>query len=208
MPSRPVVLFDLGEVLVHLRFSRGMARLLALAGGDPAAAADHTAIFMDPFVLAWNAGQWAPAAFLAELCQRLGPRPVPMHAAAEAWCDVFDPYPEMEALAAEVVDAGHPTWLLSNTDPLHFSRLASAIPLLSRFTGLHLSYEVGAAKPSPAFFTRFLERSGHAAGDCLFLDDRPEFVAVAQGLGIAAAVHSGDVAATRRWLQARGVRLG
>lgn len=207
MTRPPAVLFDLGEVLVHLRFSRGVARLLELSGADPARAPSYTSIFMDPFVLEWNAGQWAPAAFLAELCQRLGPKPVPMHAAAEAWCDVFDPYPEMEQLAAEVVDAGHPTWLLSNTDPLHFSRLAGAITVLQRFTGLHLSYEVGAAKPSPRFFELFLERSGFAPGDCLFVDDRPEFVATAQALGIAAAVHSGDVAQTRRWLRDHGVAV-
>lgn len=207
MAPLPVVLFDLGEVLVHLRFSRGMARLLQLTGGDPQLAQQHSAIFMDPFVLEWNAGLWSPAAFLTALCQRLGPRPVALHAAAEAWCDVFDPYPEMEQLAAEVLGAGHPTWLLSNTDPLHFSRLATAIPLLGRFTGLHLSYEVGAAKPSAQFFERFLERSGHAPGDCVFLDDRPEFVATAQALGLRAAVHSGDVAASRRWLQLQGVAL-
>jgi FMN phosphatase YigB (HAD superfamily) len=207
MNHLPIVLFDLGEVLVHLRFSRGMARLLDLTGADPAQADRYAAIFMDPFVLDWNAGLWAPAAFLAELCQRLGPKPVAMHAAAEAWCDVFDPYPEMEQLAAEVVDAGHPTWLLSNTDPLHFSRLASAIPVLSRFTGLHLSYEIGAAKPSPKFFELFLQRTGHAPGDCVFLDDRPEFVATAQALGIRAAVHRGDVAESRLWLQQQGVAL-
>ena len=205
MPAYPAVLFDLGEVLVHLRFSRGMARLLRLAGGDETRALDLAAIFMEPFVLDWNAGHQAPAAFLGELCRRLGPRPVPTWQAAGAWCDVFDPYPEMEELAAEVVRSGHPTWLLSNTDPLHFSKLAAAIPVLQQFSGLHLSYEVGAAKPDPQFFEVFLQRSGLAAQDCVFMDDRPEFVAAAQALGIRALVHRGDVGEVRLWLRAQGV---
>lgn len=207
MSARPAVLFDLGEVLVRLRFSRGMAQLLRLAGGDERRAADLSAIFLEPFVLDWNAGHQAPAAFLAELCRRLGPQPVPTYLAAAAWCDVFDPYPEMEQLAAEVVQAGHPTWLLSNTDPLHFAKLAPAIPVLQRFSGLHLSFEVGAAKPDPRFFKLFLERSGLQPEHCLFMDDRPEFVETALQLGIAALVHRGDVAEVRQWLRAHGVAV-
>jgi FMN phosphatase YigB (HAD superfamily) len=207
MNPRPVVLFDLGEVLVRLRFPRGMRRLLQLAGGDVARADDLREVFVEPFVLDWNAGRLSPIAFLETLCSRLGPKPVPSHEAALAWCDVFDPYPEMEALAQEVLDAGHETWLLSNTDPLHFARELTKIAVLHRFSGLHLSYEVGAAKPEPAFFERFLRRTGHAAMNCVFLDDRADFVAAARALGIRAQMHTGNVAATRKWLKEQGVQI-
>ena len=203
---KTAVLFDLGDVLVRLRFERGLARLASFAGCEPLAIRDAAAVYLGERALACNRGELSPAAFLEGLCRSLG-REVPLADAAEAWCDIFDPWPEMEALAAEVLDAGHPVWLLSNTDPLHFGRLRERIPVLGRFSGLHLSYEVGLTKPDPAYFEAFLRRSGLAPETCAFADDRPDNVAAARAVGIGAHLHDGDVAALRAFLRERGVSI-
>jgi FMN phosphatase YigB (HAD superfamily) len=204
----PAVLFDLGDVLVHLRFDRGAATLRRLAV-DPDLAIDAARTFLGEHALAYNAGQVTPEDFVRGLARAVGQPETPqgLQACREAWCDIFDPWPEMQSLAHEVLDAGHPAWLLSNTDPLHFAYLHERTPVLSRLTGLCLSYELRLAKPDPEYFRSALERVGLPATDALFIDDRPDNVAAARGMGLRSHLHTGDVAAVRTFLTDHGVRL-
>ncbi|MGC4117217.1 MAG: HAD-IA family hydrolase [Myxococcales bacterium] len=158
---------------------------------------------------ACNRGALSPEAFIEALARQLGaPRSPGLHSSlVDAWCDIFTPWPEMEALADEVLHAGHAAYLASNTDPLHFAFLDLQMPVLRRLTGLHLSYEARVMKPDPAFFTGLLSRFGLRAADCVYLDDRAEHVAAAQSIGIRAAIHDGDVAKARTFLREAGVQL-
>jgi len=54
------------------------------------------------------------------------------------------------------------------------------------FHHLTLSYEVRSIKPEAAIYQHCLEGIGTAAGETLFLDDRPENIAGAKELGIGA----------------------
>lgn len=229
---KPAVLFDLGNVLIRLRFERGWARMRALAAGaspEEARAAGRaahaegdpprtTAPVPPPLALPGPAARWltahaedynrglvAPEEFLAGLAAALGRPDLGFDACAEAWCDIFDPWPEMESLAAEALAAGHPVYLLSNTDAVHYQYLRQRVPLLDRFTGHHLSYEVRLAKPDPRYFETALARFGLAAGACTFVDDREDNCEAATALGIPSLVHRGDPAAVRAFLVSRGV---
>ncbi len=202
---KPAVLFDLGDVLCRLRFERGLVRLRAL--GVPGAAAEAERAFVSDLAREFNLGRHPTEGFLQRLGARLGRGELSSDVVAEAWCDVFDPWPEMTSLAEEVLAAGHPVWVLSNTDPLHFATLRRQVPLLGRVTGLFLSYERGLAKPDPQYFTAFLEHAGLPAEACLFLDDRADNVAAAERCGIVAHRHDGDVAAARAFLVRGGVAL-
>jgi FMN phosphatase YigB (HAD superfamily) len=197
------VLFDLGNVLVRLRPERALARLRRLVPGFDRDLAWLTGL---PEVEAVGRGELDGSAFLVALGRRLGAG-VTLQELRETWCDGFDPWPEMEALAAAVVVSGTPTYLASNTDPLHFAHLSARIPVLARMRGLHVSYEARALKPEAAFYQRALERWRLAPEHCLFLDDRPENVAGALALGLRARVFDGDVGAARAFLRAGGVRL-
>ena len=190
--SAPTVLFDLGNVLVRLALERGVEQLQALAGPSAPAGLDAARVFFDEAALACNKGELAPDAFLEELGRLLGGA-LARERLAEAWCTIFDPYPEMEALAGEVLDLGHRAYLVSNTDPLHFAHLWPRIPVLRRLSGLHLSYEVRLLKPDPAFMRAALSRFGLDPARCAYLDDRPENVRAAEGLGVPSHLH--DVAA-------------
>lgn len=181
-----VALFDLGNVLVRLAFPRGLSRLAALGGRCGGVASSELKRDFDT-------GRIGVEDFLRGLDAPGAPRAT----LAEAWCDVFDPWPEMEAVLGEVLASGRPSYLLSNTDPLHYSYLSRRIPALPRMTGHQLSFERGLLKPDPAFFRDALERFGLSAGECVFLDDLAENVRAAESLGVRGHVVTADVAATR-----------
>lgn len=195
--KKRVICFDLGDVLVHLRFERCLQELCALSGMDLAQAGDAARLFMGERGLYYNAGKMTPRDYLLELAKQFGIAPARCDEIQAAWCSIFDLWPEMMALAQDCLDAGHEVWLLSNTDPLHFELLRPQMPVLSQMHGLHLSYEIGCVKPDPQFYLHFLQRTGYAPQDCLFLDDREENVAAARAVGIDAHLFVGDVAAAR-----------
>ena len=56
------------------------------------------------------------------------------------------------------------------------------------FETILVSSEEHLAKPDPAFFLRLLQRMGVRPGDALMIDDNPENVAVAKGLGMQGIV--------------------
>lgn len=91
---------------------------------------------------------------------------------------------------AAVFDAldrqGYDTALLSNTNPVHWTRLLSradavaAYPTLLRATLRVASFELRCAKPDPAIYGRFAQAAGLPADALLFFDDREANVAAAR----------------------------
>jgi putative hydrolase of the HAD superfamily len=207
MRQETAVLFDLGDVLVKLRFERGLSRFVALAGGRLVLPSEAEGLFSSETALAFNRGDIAPEGFFAWVCETLGCPGLPVSACIDAWCDIFDPWPEMESLAEESLAAGHRVYLLSNTDPIHFRYLCEKRPFLTRLSGHCLSFEVRHVKPEAEFFTAALTRFGLAPSGCAFVDDRPSNVEAARALGIPSMVHEGDVEKVRAFLAERGVRL-
>jgi HAD superfamily hydrolase (TIGR01509 family) len=51
-------------------------------------------------------------------------------------------------------------------------------------TGLLVSYEIGCLKPQRAFFERVLAAIGRTPVECLFVDDKPDYVAGGAAAGI------------------------
>ncbi|MSQ83084.1 MAG: HAD family phosphatase [Myxococcales bacterium] len=201
----PVVCFDLGNVLVHLRFERCLRAMCRLSGRNYAQFGQLTQPFFDEHGLALSRGALSADAFLGLFAAQFGFERLDLGVVAAAWASIFDPWPAMEALAAECIDNGATVWLLSNTDPMHFNYLLTKMPVLDRMAGWHLSYEIGWNKPEPPYYQLFLQRLGRAAGECVFFDDRPENVAAAAQLGMDARLFAGDVGAARADLAALGV---
>lgn len=202
-----VVCFDLGDVLVRLRFARCPQALCRLSGRTPAEIGPDARLFLDDRGLAYSAGQMAPDTFLAELAREFGAPQLDRGLVAAAWCAIFDPWPEMERVAEDALASGAMVWLLSNTDPMHIAYLWPKMPILAQMDGLHLSYEVGVNKPDPRYFELFLQRTGFAAADCIYFDDRADNVAAAARLGFRAHLHTGEVAQVRQQLIEFGIVL-
>ena len=196
-----VVLFDLGNVLVHLRFERALARLAALSGR--CSPLELRQLVSSPLKQDFDRGLLDERTFLARLAEAIGAPGVDRRALVAAWVDIFDRWPEAEALLEEVLARGHRAYVLSNTDAIHYPHIRASVPVLARLHGEYLSYEAHVLKPDPAYFQGALAQLGLQAAECVFVDDLAENVAAAEALGIRGVHHRGDVADVRRQLLER-----
>ncbi len=205
--TAPVVCFDLGNVLVKLRFDRCVRELCRLGNRDYHTVRAQTPPFFDEHGLALSRGALGADAFLDRLAGQFRLAHLDRGVIAAAWCAIFDPWPQMEAVAEAAVQTGAPVWLLSNTDPMHFAYIHAKMPVLDGFAGWHLSYEIGANKPDATYYQRFFATAEVEPNQCVFFDDRPENVAAARELGMDAVLFVGDVAAVRSKLRSVGLAV-
>lgn len=205
--TAPVVCFDLGNVLVKLRFDRCVRELCRLGRRDYNSVRSMTPPFFDEHGLALSCGALGADAFLDRLASQFGVEHMDRGIVAGAWCSIFDVWQEMEAVAQAAVDSGAAVWLLSNTDPMHFAYIHAKMPVLDAFAGWHLSYEIGANKPDAAYYQRYFDRATVEPAQCVFFDDRPENVDAARVLGMDAVLFTGDVMAVRSKLKSIGLNV-
>jgi len=103
----------------------------------------------------------------------------------ELWCDHFtldrSSYAVLKRSAKAV-----PTYLLSNTNALHFDFIRERYEFPSVVRGAILSHEVGLRKPDPAIYRKALALSGTAAAETVFVDDLKPNVDSARELGMIA----------------------
>ena len=91
-------------------------------------------------------------------------------------------WPTVEVLRT-LKDAGYPLYALSNWPADKFDLVRPKYEFFSWFDDIVVSGKVRIAKPDPRIFELLLRRIGRPAGECLFIDDSPKNIAVAQQLG-------------------------
>ena len=122
------------------------------------------------------AGGKAPSPFLlSELAQR----------DMESW---MRPNRPMLRWARELRRGGWVTGILSNMPPGFLALLEERFPEAEEFSPRIFSCQVGMIKPEPGIFLHCLRELGLPPEEVLFLDDTPQHVHVATGLGIQALV--------------------
>jgi glucose-1-phosphatase len=121
----------------------------------------------------------------------------------DAFCRGLCRHDEMLAYAAKLHASGVPIGIISNTNDVHTVWLREHVPEFARFQAVVFSSDVGLLKPDPAIFRVALERLAVRPQDALFVDDIGEYVAAAEGTGMAGIVHvspQDTQAAVSRWL--------
>jgi putative hydrolase of the HAD superfamily len=197
------VAWDLGNVLAAFSHQRACEQIAALTGGRHSAEEVRQWIFPSGRHAELEEGRLAPETFLAALASRFEVE-APGETLARAYSDIFVPRPAVAALVGRL-RTDLPLLLASNTDPLHWAGCRPLLaPLLARFRDCVLSFEVGARKPSAAFFGALLARAGCRPGELLFTDDLPANVEGARAAGIDAVVFE-SAAALERELARRGI---
>ena len=96
--------------------------------------------------------------------------------------------------------------IASNTSAPHWEWAQEQLPFASRFDPQILSYQVGAMKPSAAFYDALIERSGVDASRIFFTDDLPANIEGARQAGIAALLFTG-APQLREDLASAGIRI-
>jgi 2-haloacid dehalogenase len=104
----------------------------------------------------------------------------------------------------ELKDRGVPVYALTNMETWTYPDRRDRYPFLRWFDGTVVSAFEGVAKPDPRVFELLLDRFGLNAASTLFIDDSPNNVAAARGVGIQ-AIEFESPAELRRRLAAAGL---
>jgi putative hydrolase of the HAD superfamily len=182
--SKPLILFDLGNVLADLG---NPPVAMGLAIGEEA--------FWDLWLnsttaRAFENGAIDEAGFLRRFPAELGLEEPPDQFRQRflRWQLVI--YPGVaEAISALRNDFD--TALLSNTNPLHWNMVRDQDGFEQLFDHIFLSYEIGQSKPGRMVFEHVLDRVDQGPADITFLDDSDANVAAARKLGINATLAFG-----------------
>ena len=180
------VLFDLGNVIIPLDFTRCHAAMVE-AGCPMQAAEVQERIAGSGLVGRFEEGKIGAKDFVRETARILDIQ-MSYEQFCELWSMIFLP----EALVPESMLRGlrerYRMLLLSNTNEIHFTLAKDRYPHLRHFDGFVLSYEVGVMKPKPAIYREATRRAVCEAGECLFIDDREENVEAARREGMDAVL--------------------
>jgi FMN phosphatase YigB (HAD superfamily) len=116
----------------------------------------------------------------------------------ELWCDHFTLDRGSHALLKATAERV-PTYLLSNTNALHFDFISRRYAFPHQVRGSILSHVVGLRKPDPEIYRRALALSGTAPAETVFVDDLKPNVESARRLGMIAIQFRGAEDLRRRF---------
>lgn len=186
------LIFDFGNVVAFFDHRRASRQLAALVRNNVTEDTIYEAVFGASLEESYDCGRISTPEFIEHLRCELGSA-VPEEAIARAWCDIFWPNDEVMSLLPRLKGSGARLVLASNTNELHFQWILNrfAAPL-ANFDDFVLSYRIGSRKPAPAFFQKCLESARAAPEDCIYVDDRSDFVEVARAMGMTGLAYGAD----------------
>jgi putative hydrolase of the HAD superfamily len=97
----------------------------------------------------------------------------------------------------ELKASGFPLYCLSNMPSDHEAYLRQRYDFWALFDGIVTSNRVGMVKPEPGIFLHLLQAFGLDPQNCVFIDDGPANIEIAQSLGIH-GIHFKGAAGARR----------
>jgi 2-haloacid dehalogenase len=196
-----IIVFDIGGVLIEWD-PRHLYR--KLFNGDEVAMSHFLTKICSP---AWNAQMDKGKPFsvaVAELAEEYPEYSSLIFAYQTRWKEMIAGAIEPTVgVLAGLYQAGYPLYALSNWSAETFPLMRERYAFLDWFEEIVLSGETGLAKPDPAIYDVFLQRTGLEAAGCLFIDDSPENIKVAGRLGFE-TIHFESAGQLETALQERG----
>lgn len=182
----PVVVFDLGKVLVDFDYSLA-ARKVAARSARKIERLDQF-LSDSPLLVQFESGLLSARQFYAEVQKATG-----FHGTASEFkryfADIFVPMADMVDLHAGLRRKKIPTYILSNTNEIAVGHLRRNFSFFSGFDGYILSYEIGAMKPQAKIYEA-LETMSHRRGrDIFYIDDRAENLEAGAARGWCVVLH-------------------
>lgn len=191
MPLPPVraIVFDLGEVLIKLDFSRvNELRRLTKRAIDASIQAMNEWTLYDSF----ERGHLDEREFITRLNQELS-----LSLSAEdfrsIWNSVLkEPVPGIELILTSLAQH-YPLWALTNSNETHINHFKANYPWQRYFQAVLTSFELGHRKPELEIYKKMIQTVGFNPDEILFLDDREENIEGARRMGIRAELckHTG-----------------
>ena len=192
-------LFDIGNVILKFDFSLAAARVARESEVDESEILPR----LTPMHVDLETGRLSPDEFLRRAAETIG-FSGSLDTLRLAFQEIFTLNAPLAEWIAELDEAGHPIYLLSNTSDLHVSHFTREYAsVFDRFHGAIYSHEAGCMKPDPAIFQQAIDAFGFDPAETLYLDDLPDNVEAAKRAGFRALVYDhADHEATRRTVDA------
>ena len=175
-----VFVFDLGGVLIKLDVKRCFNAFERLMGEENMRAVlgmDHNgegvkavSVASKQLMADFERGLIEPDEFIAQILQYCHPGTT-RDDVLEAWMAMLDDLPaERLQFVASLRQKGHPVYLLSNGNDLHFDSINRQYSLDTYFDGLFLSQKMHMSKPEPQIFEAVQKAIGNPQ-TVVFIDD-------------------------------------
>jgi glucose-1-phosphatase len=181
MKPEKILVFDLGGVIVSFDHMTICNRLSKVSAHSPDEVYD--VIFNSGLEKLFDEGQFFMFGFYKEICKVLEIE-ISYEEFIPIWSDIFTEIPEMIDLIFKLREKGYITYLLSNTNELHFGHCYKNYPVLEGFDKFILSYCLGFRKPDPRIYQKAIEMSGLPPEKHIYIDDIELNVKGAEAVGM------------------------
>jgi putative hydrolase of the HAD superfamily len=170
---KPVIVFDLGKVLVDFDYSIA-ARKLAARSTKQIPDLQHF-LGSSPILSRFEHGDFTRQQFFAEIQKITGFLGDEKEFVSD-FADIFLPIPPMIALHEELRQMGFQTYIFSNTNDIAIEHIRREFPFFKNFDDYIFSYEICAMKPAMEIYEAMEKKSGRRGSEIVYIDDRPENV--------------------------------
>ena len=184
--NSPVVVFDLGKVLVDFDYSIAARKIAARCQKSLSEIAG--AITQSRSIIDYEAGKLTRLEFFQHVRTATGFEGT-FEEFGEFFADIFWPIPAMIELQAELRQKGFKTYIFSNTNDLAVEHIRRNFPFFLNFDGYIYSYVVRSMKPESRIYQALEGLAGRRGAEIIYLDDRPENVEGGAGRGWRAFLH-------------------
>jgi glucose-1-phosphatase len=189
--TRPrCLIFDFGNVIAFFDHHKAAAQLARLAASPVDPQIVYDTVFSSSLEADYDSGRVTSAEFLTRLRQQLTLAAAD-DAIATAWNDIYQPNHAVATLVTTVKHHGMRLVLGSNTNELHYGWFRPVFAAtLDLFDAEVLSFRIGCRKPDVRFFEACVRACRDVrAEDCLYVDDRADFIAAANAWGLPSIVY-------------------
>ena len=182
----PVVLFDLGKVLVDFDYSIAACKVAARSTKS----LQDLASFLrgSPVLVQYESGEINRQQFFEQIRDAVGFQG-DLAEFGGYFADIFTEIPQMVALNAELRRRGFITYIFSNTNDLAIEHVERNFPFFKNFDGYIYSCDVGAMKPHAKIYAAMEKLCGRSGADIIYLDDRLENIQAGTARGWRAILH-------------------
>src|SRR5208282_1518768 len=184
--NSPVVVFDLGKVLVDFDYSIAARKVAARSTKSLLDLA--FLLSASPLIVQYECGLVTRRKFFEQIRDAVGFQG-DLEEFGGYFADIFTEIPQMIALHAELRRRGFKTYIFSNTNDLAIEHIERNFPFFQNFDGYIFSYEIGAMKPDAKIYKAMEATSGRRGGEIIYIDDRPENIEAGNTRGWKTILH-------------------
>ncbi|HEY5345786.1 MAG TPA: HAD family phosphatase [Verrucomicrobiae bacterium] len=197
----PVIIFDLGKVLVDFDYTIAAQKIAARSSNAPKDL--HAFLGSSPLLVEYESGRLTRQKFYEAVANaiKFGGD---LDEFGGFFADIFTEMLAMTKLHAKLRGCGFKTFIFSNTNDLAIEHVRRNFPFFANFDGYIFSCEVGAMKPLPEIYAAMENMCGRRGADLIYIDDRLENIEAGAARGWRAILHESPEK-TRAALVAFGV---